>query len=167
MQGERDPPGGARAHNASEGAGISVYLHPGQLYASAQPATITTILGSCVGVVLWDPDTHVGGMNHFVLPLGSQLDPSPRFGNFAMPQLLTRVTNLGANRRRLEAKVFGGACVMQAFRTTQHLGMRNIETALAFLKVERIPVVGQDTGGNRGRKLILSLETGQTLMRLI
>ena len=33
----------------------TAYLQPGQVFASHEPATVTTILGSCVAVVLLPP----------------------------------------------------------------------------------------------------------------
>src|SRR6185503_16258878 len=43
---------------------VRVYLAPGRLYASAGPVQVTTILGSCVAVCLWDAHERVGGINH-------------------------------------------------------------------------------------------------------
>jgi len=68
---------------------VRVYLQPGQLYASAQPSAVTTVLGSCVAICLWDPLTSVGGMNHYLLPFFAGAGRgTPRFGNVAMAQLL-------------------------------------------------------------------------------
>ena len=107
---------------------IRVYLQPGQLYASAQPSAVTTVLGSCVAVCLWDPIEAVGGMNHYLLPFFAGAGQgSPRFGNFAMTELVDRLVALGASKGRLQAKVFGGACVLEAFQARQgHLGEKNV-----------------------------------------
>ena len=86
-----------------------VYLAPGRLYASGEDVQVTTILGSCVSVCIWDAQAQVGGINHFLLPSGSPA--SPRFGESAVALLIGRVLELGAQRGRLAAKVFGGACV--------------------------------------------------------
>src|SRR5574341_906150 len=66
----------------------SVYLHAGQVHASAEPASVVTVLGSCVAACLFDPNSGVGGMNHFLLPYTTIRDQSARFGGFAMAQLL-------------------------------------------------------------------------------
>ena len=124
---DRGPPRGAVA--AREGRDlIRVYLQPGQLYASAQPSAVTTVLGSCVAVCLWDPIEAVGGMNHYLLPFFAGAGQgSPRFGNFAMTELVDRLVALGASKGRLQAKVFGGACVLEAFQARQgHLGEKNV-----------------------------------------
>lgn len=138
------------------------YLHPGQLFASADGYAVTTILGSCVAVCLWDPVTRIGGINHFLLPLfsGEGL-ASPRFGNIAIKELLAQLAQLGSQKHNLLAKMFGGACVLEAFRQRQHhLGMKNIEVARDLLTAESIPLVGHDVGGQRGRKLIFHTDDG-------
>jgi chemotaxis protein CheD len=141
---------------------IRVYLQPGQLYASSQPSAVTTVLGSCVAICLWDPVAEVGGMNHYLLPFfaGSGRG-TPRFGNVAVAQLLDRLQAAGALRGRLQAKVFGGACVLEAFRAREgHLGEKNASVAFKLLEELAIPVVSQDVGGRSGRKLIFHSDTG-------
>jgi chemotaxis protein CheD len=143
-----------------------VYLAPGRLHATAEPVQVTTILGSCVAVCLWDPDRRVGGINHFLLPEG--VPPSSRFGDSAVRMLVESVLALGASRTRLRAKIFGGACVLEAFRHDTHpLGARNVEVARERLRAEQIPVVGEDVGGDLGRKLVFDVQTGCAWVRAI
>ena len=147
----------------------AVYLHPGQLAVSARPQVLSTILGSCVGVCLFDHERGVGGMNHFLLPSSQgQPIPSPRYGDEAMRQLLAQVLVAGGRQRHLAARVFGGACVLQAFSASNgHLGERNVATALDFLEEAGIPVVECTTGGRRGRKLLFHTGTGQAYVKEI
>lgn len=161
---------------ASAGAGDpasngrrGVFLHAGQIFVSTDPASITTILGSCVAVCLWDPMTRLGGTNHFLLPLrASGAEAAERFGNLATEQLIDRLLQLGARRRFLQAKVFGGACVLEAFRKRDsHLGHKNVEAALQVLADGRIPVVARDVGGQRGRKLVFQTDDGSAWVRLL
>ena len=143
-----------------------VYLAPGRLYASGEDVQVTTILGSCVGVCIWDATAQVGGLNHFLLPSGSPA--SPRFGDSAVALLIGRLLELGAHRGRLSAKVFGGACVLEAFRADEwSLGTRNVEMAREQLAAASIPVVGEDVGGDRGRKLVFHVRTGAAWVRPI
>lgn len=154
-----EPPGPAAAP-------LRVYLAPGRLYASAEDAQVTTILGSCVAVCLWDAQAHVGGMNHFLLPYG--VPASPRFGDSAMALLIERVLELGARRAQLVAKVFGGACVLEAFRAdTWALGARNAAMAQERLRDAGIPVVGEDVGGHLSRKVVFHVRTGVAWVRPI
>lgn len=161
--GERTGGKGAAASPHEQGRDlIRVYLQPGQLYAAAQPSAVTTVLGSCVAVCLWDPIESVGGMNHYLLPFFAEAGQgSPRFGNVAMAQLVDRLAALGAVRARLQAKVFGGACVLEAFQARQgHLGEKNAAVAFKLLEELAIPVVSRDVGGQSGRKLIFHTDQG-------
>jgi chemotaxis protein CheD len=138
----------------------ATYLYPGQIFASKTPSTLTTILGSCVAVCLFDPALRVGGMNHFVLPHDAGARPAPgRFGNLAVDLLLAEMLKLGCDRARLQAKLFGGASVVQAFSSSRMLGAQNVEAARQRLAGQAVPVVAHDVGGERARKLIY--ETGE------
>ena len=147
---------------SDKGERATAYLHPGQLFASAESYAVTTILGSCVAVCLWDPATRIGGINHFMLPsFSGEGVASPRFGDIAIKELLDQLAQLGSQKHNLLAKMFGGACVLEAFRNRQHhLGMKNIDIARALLEAESIPLVGHDVGGQRGRKLIFHTDDG-------
>jgi chemotaxis protein CheD len=142
-----------------------VYLAPGQLFASSEPVQATTILGSCVAVCLWDLDAGIGGLNHFLLPEGAP--PGPRFAAQAVPLLVSKVVQLGASPARLRAKLFGGACVLDAFRVSQALGARNVEAARQLLAAAQIHVVAEDVGGDLGRKLVFEVQTGSAWIRAI
>jgi chemotaxis protein CheD len=146
-----------------------VYLHPGQLHAAAGPVTITTILGSCVAVCLFDRTRGIGGTNHYLLPHhADEASGSPRFGNVAMRRLLDDLLALGARRFELEAKLFGGACVLDAFRGNErHLGAQNVAAARMLLDAESIPVRAEDVGGRRGRKLVFRVDDGTALVKLL
>jgi len=154
-------------NEASERA--TAYLHPGQLFVSAQSYAVTTILGSCVAVCFWDPVTRIGGINHFLLPtFNGEGIASPRFGNIAIKELLDQLAALGSQKHELLAKIFGGACVLEAFRDRQHqLGSKNIEVARALLESESIPLVGHDVGGQRGRKLIFHTDDGAAWVKAL
>jgi chemotaxis protein CheD len=136
------------------------YLNGGQVHIAEDDQAITTILGSCVAVCLFDPVAKVGGMNHFLLPRCQGREPSPRFGDIAMRELLERTLMRGARRGRLLAKVFGGACAMKVASGRKPLGEENVELALEFLAAERIPVEQRDVGGASGRKLVFRAGDG-------
>ena len=141
------------------------YLHAGHMVVSQEPCRVTTVLGSCVAVGLWDPSSGVGGVNHFLLPQGSD---SARFGNVAVRALIREVVAAGGRRRLLQAKVFGGACVLRAFKgvgTGTHLGQKNVEVARQILIDEGIPVAAEDVEGDRGRKLIFQTHDGAAWVR--
>jgi chemotaxis protein CheD len=145
---------------------LSHYLYPGGIFADPRPHRVTTVLGSCVSVCLWDPVCRVGGINHYLLPLwnGEGL-PTPRYGNVAIDHLVERLLILGCNRGRLAAKLFGGAAMWENPNGLLSVGERNIDLARRTLERHRIPVVGADVGGDAGRKIIFDTGSGSVLLR--
>ena len=146
-----------------------IYLHPGQMAVSFEARALTTVLGSCVSICLWDRVRRVGGMNHFLLPFrAGESQASTRFGNVATARLLRELAALGCERADLRAKVFGGACVLEAFRCQERsLGQQNVELARRLLQEAAIPVIAEDVGGRRGRRLIFNTDDGSVLSRLL
>jgi chemotaxis protein CheD len=137
------------------------YLHPGHLVVSRDPLAITTIVGSCVAVALWDRDLRLGGLNHFVLPSVLQGAPSLRHGDLAMNELIDRMINGGASTRTLRARVFGGSCTLEAFRgNANDLGSRNVEVARRILLAHRIPILQEEVSGPVGRKIVFHTVDG-------
>jgi chemotaxis protein CheD len=141
-----------------------VYLHPGGLWAEPFAGVITTVLGSCVSVCLWDPQTAIGGINHFILPQGGAA-ASNRYGNHALVMLLGRVLENGARPETLLACVFGGASVMPGDSVGPTLGSRNVAEAFDFLQRNDIAVLRHDVEGRQGRKLTFRTADGTTLIR--
>ncbi|WP_332814001.1 chemoreceptor glutamine deamidase CheD [Ramlibacter sp.] len=147
----------------------SVKILPGQYHAGRGPGSISTVLGSCVSTCLWDPAERIGGMNHFMLPGQPGTAPSPsevsgRLGVYAMEVLINEMVHAGADRRRLVAKVFGGARVLQGFETLD-VGALNSQFVLEFLHEENIPVLAQDLLGISPRKIHFFPDTGKVQMR--
>lgn len=147
----------------------SVYLHAGHLLVSRAPCRVTTILGSCVAVGIWDPASGIGGLNHFLLPQGVAQGPtSTRYGTAAMRALIDEIVAAGGRRRGLQAKLFGGACVLRSFQNSGwHLGTQNVAAARAVLLEEGIRLVAEDVEGERGRKLIFQTHDGSAWVRTL
>ena len=144
------------------------HLQPGQLFVAQHPTAISTIVGSCIAVCMWDAGKGVGGMNHYMLPMPpGDSNASPRFGKVAMEQLVARLRAAGARLPMLRARVFGGACMFAEMRSPQHLGQQNAKLAFEFLERTGIEIVQVDTGGNRGRKLTFHTDGGDTWLTLI
>jgi chemotaxis protein CheD len=120
----------------------AIKILPGEYFATRQPLMLTTLLGSCVAVCLMDRTAGVHGMNHFLLPQGSdwhsQTSVPARFGVNAMELLITDMQKLGAQRQRLEAKVFGAGNVLDGMSVV-NIGEQNSEFIRAYLKSEGIP----------------------------
>jgi len=148
-------------------ARIQVYLSAGQIYASRAPCELTTILGSCVGVLLIDEAAQIGGASHYVLPFESQgTRASARFGDAAISQLVARMLSLGSRRSDLVAKVFGGASMLAPARSdVPTIGAKNVEVARRRLEDESIPIVAEDVGGCSGRKVVFLTDRGQVWIK--
>lgn len=126
---------------------------------------ITTILGSCISVCLWDAKACVGGMNHLLLPgMRTEADPLSTTGAVAMDRLINEMVHLGAQRPRLRAKLFGGSSMLQG-RTD--IGARNAEFGETFLMAEGIPCDVINVGGSKARKLRYFPATGVAQMKLV
>lgn len=151
------------------GARQRVYLLPGQLHASAEPCRITTILGSCVAVCLFDATRLAGGMNHFLLPIarGPEAD-SLRFADNATIALLEKLMAMGCRLGSITAKIFGGAALFQTKKQYgESLGAKNVAAALRLLENAGIPIIARETGGDHGRKVIFDTEEGAVWSRRI
>lgn len=144
------------------------YLYPAALVVPAQAQLISTILGSCVAVCLWDSKLMIGGMNHFMLPLwNGQGLASPKYGNIAINKLIEKMESFGVDRKRMIAKVFGGAEVLENMSNHFNIGTRNIEIAMSVLEDYRIPVVGSHVGGKLGRKILMCTKSGEVRMKFV
>ena len=141
---------------------------PGQYHAAADDIVIVTVLGSCVSACLWDPLRRIGGMNHFMLPGVSRpsgaAPASATLGVYAMEVLINRLLKLGADRGRLQAKVFGGASVLEGMDAL-NVGTQNGSFVLEFLAEERIPVTAQDLYDVCPRKVYFFPASGKVLVK--
>lgn len=142
------------------------YLMAGNLFVPEETHLVTTVLGSCVSVCLWDSVQHIGGINHYMLPFwnGEGL-ASPKYGNIAITKLIERLQDLGSLKRNLRAKVFGGGIVLNVTNPFMNIGERNIQLADDLLRSEGISVMSADTGGYVGRKIIFNTGTGMVLVK--
>ncbi|WP_027090848.1 chemotaxis protein CheD [Cohnella thermotolerans] len=144
------------------------------LNVAAEGAVLkTTGLGSCVGLTLFDPQRQVAGMAHIMLPSSDiaregQLNIA-KYADTAIPELLNRVVQLGADRKRLVAKLAGGA-QMFAFAggsDSLRIGPRNVESVKRELDKWAIPVMSEDTGGNYGRTIEFDSRSGVLTVRSV
>ena len=144
---------------------LTAKLLPTQYFVVDDETALTTTLGSCVAACIRDPFLKIGGMNHFLLPDGKTNDGSPaRYGNYAMELLINDLIKRGAQRSRLEAKVFGGANVLKGF-TSNPVGTRNAEFVRQYLKNEKIAILAEDLLGIHPRKIWYFQQTGRVVVQ--
>lgn len=147
---------------------LTHYLYPSNLIVSTKPHLVTTVLGSCVAVCLYDPILKFGGINHYMLPLwnGEGL-ASPKYGNIAIKKLIELMIANGSNKSSLKAKVFGGSEIMESNISNFRIGERNIIIAFETLEEEKIPVLSKSVGGKLGRKIIYDTFTSEIKHKFI
>ena len=152
--------------------GISDYK-----YARNPNVFVTYALGSCVGICLYDKQLKIGGLSHIMLPESSMFSKNDinrmKFADTAIPDLVQNLVTLGADRRRLTAKIAGGAQMfeVQAGSLVGTIGDRNTASVKSTLHSMKIPIIAEDTGLNYGRTVYFDLDTGvmkvQSLSRSI
>lgn len=124
----------------------------GEYKSSNDPDIVySTILGSCVCACIFDSDKKLGGLNHFLLPGGADDTKSTeRYGAYAMEVLINELLKKGAERRTLQAKLFGGGVML---KNQENIGAQNSVFAKKYLKAEGIPCVSESLGGNFARRI--------------
>ena len=110
----------------------------GEQYVAFVPTNIAVAVDSSVAVCLWDVDERIGGVCHFELP-----------ADRAILALVKQMEAAGCDRRRLRAKLFGGADA----RADSDVGARTVAAAEQVLEALDVPVLARDTGGERPRKV--------------
>ncbi len=154
-----------------------VSLSPAEYFASAEAVTISTLLGSCVAACLFDPVRHIVGMNHFLLGnrryargIPVSATEAGRYGVHAMELLINEMMRLGANRKALRAKAFGGSTIMSNSAEAGNfvcVGEVNARFIREFLSNEGIPLLAEDLGGEKGRVIHFSNGDYAVLVRKI
>ncbi|MDR0385776.1 MAG: chemotaxis protein CheD [Prevotellaceae bacterium] len=137
-------------------------LYPADIFVDKIPHIVSTVLGSCISVCLYDPVLKLGAINHFILPQWNGHDlATMKYGNLATIRILEELLNYGSQYENLVAKIFGGADALTKTPTNFHIGKRNAQMALEILDEFRIPIVQINTGGNQGRKIGFNTYTGE------
>ncbi len=130
---------------------------------------VTYSLGSCIGVSIWDPAAHAGGMLHYMLPEAA-LSPDKAastpgmFCDSGVPRLFRAVYELGAAKNRLVVKVAGGALLLDD-RGTFNIGKRNYLALRKIFWKNGVMIDGEDVGGSISRTLRLNIATGEVTLK--
>jgi chemotaxis protein CheD len=133
---------------------------------------VTLGLGSCVAIMLHDAQAGAGAMAHVLLPsisLARDITNRAKFPETAVPMLVERLTALGADPRRLVAKLAGGASMFGQLITpgTIQMGERNVLAARSALRTAAIPIVREAVGGERGRTVRFHVKDGRVEIRSV
>lgn len=137
------------------------------------PNAITTLgLGSCVGIILFDPCKKIAGLVHVMLPDSTKIinnENKAKFADTGIDLLIKQMCSLGVNQRSLVAKIAGGS-QMFAFTNNNEMmriGDRNVEATKIKLKELGINIKAEDTGSNYGRTIEFYPETGELYIKSV
>ena len=139
---------------------------------SAPDRLITMGLGSCVGIALYDKEKRISGLVHIMLPDSTQfknvVNPF-KYADLGIENLLSKMISLGCRKSNITAKIAGGASMFNFpdKKIISDIGKRNSIAVVETIKKLSIPLIAEDTGGNKGRTMILESEDGAVTIRSI
>lgn len=155
---------------------VNEELHVGiSEYKIAQAPTrlITVGLGSCIGTIIYDEASHIGGLSHIMLPdsqpfLHKREIKPEKFADLALPAMVAEL-KLKIRRPRFQAKIVGGANMFQfqTLNAASNIGQRNIEAVEEVLDQLNIPIVAKHVGGSAGRTMVVDLQDLKTMVRQV
>ena len=151
----------------------SVFLKPGEVFVSDQPTRVSTVLGSCVSIFVFDQKLRIGGANHFMLPKPEsgieKMSERFAYGCFAIPELFRQLKQRGSQKEDLIVKIVGGASVLESTSGSagKEVGRVNVECAHEYLRKLGISVAKESTGGRFGFKVEFLSEDGIVRMKKV
>jgi len=133
---------------------------------------VTLGLGSCVAIMLYDPQANAAAMAHVLLPstsLARDITNHAKFPETAVPLLVDQLKRLGADPRRIVAKLAGGASMFSQLVTpgTIQMGERNVLASRNALRAAAIPILRESVGGERGRSIRFHAQDGRVEIRSV
>jgi chemotaxis protein CheD len=134
------------------------------------PNTLRTILGSCVGICIYDPKSKIGGLSHIMLPSSKKPSSNLRkYADTAIPLMIDEMIKMGADRNRMVAKLAGGATMFKHSDNSLmgEIGKNNISSVKEILNSLKIPILSEEVGGDYGRTIDFFLETGELKIKTI
>jgi chemotaxis protein CheD len=151
-----------------------IYLQPGESYLVKEPTILRTLLGSCVGIAFRIPRLGVGALCHPMLPHFPVKEAATmtrsagrRYVDYAIRDLARQFDALGAVRKEVEVKLFGGGDVLLMVNDSARrtVGSLNIEVAMRVLDEEGFSVTASSLGGARGINIYFNTQTGEVLLK--
>lgn len=136
-------------------------------------ALVTLGLGSCVVIAVYEAERKLGSLAHIMLPRKSsgrrrEGENMNKYADIAIPAAIQALVDMGGDRTSMTARIAGGSCMFDLAGEGQgDIGRRNVEAVKSILKSCDVPLVGEDTGGNRGRSIEFRIDSGALLVRTI
>jgi chemotaxis protein CheD len=137
--------------------------------ADNKPVELVTSVGSCIAICMYDSKHKCGGLAHIMLPNSAiaphELLPS-KFADTAVPALIELICKVSGHKMPLSAKIAGGANMFPTLKNNSlNIGAKNIDAVKAALRQHNVHLIGEDVGGQNGRRITFSLETGVATVR--
>ena len=142
-----------------------------EIMTAKSPNILRTTLGSCIGVVLYQPDLKIGAISHIMLakdPIGRDKLKNPgKYGETALPKLLKLMEEEGCKQGTYFARIFGAASMFKNITSNflNNIGENNITIVREFFAEKKIPIIAEDIGGHEGRTISLYLDDGHILLK--
>ncbi len=152
---------------------LDIFLQPGELFVADSGYQIRTILGSCVSITLWHPETGLGGMSHFLLPTrGKKVkhdELDGRYGDEALQLMMSDLRARGVEPQECQAKIFGGGNMFPGMGNASGIkvGHRNGLAAREMLRQHNIQVITESLFGIGHRQIIFDLSRGDVWARQV
>jgi chemotaxis protein CheD len=146
---------------------MEYYLRIAEMAAGNREDSMKTVVGSCIGLCLWDQKLRIGGMVHIMMPEKERDIDAPlgKYADTAVPALIELITEKGAVLKNVIAKLAGGASMFGTpFRpkdSYSSIGEKNHKAVRKQLEAHGIKIVYEDIGGFSGRNLVFRCSTGE------
>jgi len=146
---------------------LTIRIGMAEMVISKIPTTITTTVGSCIALCMYDPIMRIGGMVHIVLPINpscEEKEMKQKYADTAVMALFTALILEGADKKRIRAKIAGGANMFQKLDLkckALDIGRSNTEMTKEKLAEFHIPLIAEDTGGNYARRIEFDTDSGK------
>ncbi|MCK5162144.1 MAG: chemotaxis protein CheD [Desulfobacula sp.] len=130
---------------------------------------VTYSLGSCIGLVIYDPAVKVGGILHYMLP-DSSIDKDKAvarpymFADSGIPRLFKAAYQLGAVKNRMKVYVAGGAEILDQ-KGFFNIGKRNYMALKKMFFKNNVMINNQNVGGNTNRTVRVEIATGDIYVK--
>jgi len=145
---------------------VEYYLRIAEMAAGHKDDSMKTVVGSCIGLCLWDQKLRIGGMVHIMMPEKERDSDAPigKYANTAVPALVEKITEEGAVLRNVVAKLAGGASMFGTNsnpKAGMSIGEKNHQAVRRLLEERGIRILFEDIGGFSGRNLVFQCSTGE------
>jgi len=141
----------------------------GEIAVARDDGVLRTLLGSCLGVALYDRRLKLAGLAHVVLPSSPGGEERPgKYADTAIPAMIRGMQELAHEERlKLCAKIAGGANMFNTADASSTIGVQNIQAVERILDDLRIPIIARHCGGEQGRKMALDTTTGAVTIDVV